>query len=158
LEVAVRNGSFREDLYYRLAVLPINVPALREKGDDVLLLATHFLHVFAHEGSRSITGFSDAALAVITRAPWPGNVRELINRVRRALVVADARWISPADLGFECHKGISPARKTAETRTVLAALRSTLERNGQNMSRAARDLGISRTTAYRLPSRCGETR
>jgi len=158
LEVAVRNGSFREDLYYRLAVLPIDVPALRERGDDVLLLATHFLRVFAHEGSRSITGFSDAALAVISRHTWPGNVRELINRIRRALVMADARWISPADLGFGCQQGISPAKKPAETRTVLAALRSTLERNGHNVSRAARDLGISRTTAYRLLGRSRETR
>lgn len=150
LEEAVESGTFREDLYHRLAVLPVTVPPLRARGDDVIILAEHFCHSFAHEASQSLLGFSDAALRVIADYHWPGNVRELINRVRRALVMAEARWISPLDLGFECSPGVSPVTKKSKAPEGLAALRAALERNGHNVSRAARDLGISRTTAYRL--------
>ena len=150
LEEAVTTGAFRLDLFHRLAVLPLTVPPLRARGDDVVVLAEHFRHLFAHEASQPIAGFSDAALRAIASYHWPGNVRELINRVRRALVMAEGYRISPLDLGFEHRLAVSPARTAPRVSNKLAALHVSLERNGYNVSRAARDLGISRTTAYRL--------
>jgi transcriptional regulator with PAS, ATPase and Fis domain len=90
LQDAVARGDFREDLYYRLAVLPIRVPPLRERKDDLAALAGHFFRSYANEKSPRLKGFSDRAIAAILDHPWPGNVRELINRVRRAMVMSDA--------------------------------------------------------------------
>ncbi|MFT3699142.1 MAG: sigma 54-interacting transcriptional regulator [Kofleriaceae bacterium] len=94
----VRRGSFREDLYYRLSVIHVEVPPLRERLDDVPLLADHFMQRFKHQAGRRITGFSADALAVMTRYPWPGNVRELRNAVERAIVLGDRDQIQPQDL------------------------------------------------------------
>jgi DNA-binding NtrC family response regulator len=85
----------------------LTVPPLRARGDDVVVLAEHFRHLFAHESSQPIAGFSDAALRTIASYHWPGNVRELINRVRRALVIAEGYRISPLDLGFEHRRCLS---------------------------------------------------
>jgi len=94
----VRRGSFREDLYYRLSVIHIEVPPLRERLDDVPLLADHFLARFRHQAGRRITGFSADAMAVMQRYHWPGNVRELRNAVERAIVLGDRDQIQAADL------------------------------------------------------------
>jgi len=89
LQHAVAAGDFREDLYYRLAVLPVAVPALRERREDVVTLAEHVFHLYGEERSPRLTGFSSRAVTALLEHAWPGNVRELINRVRRALVMAD---------------------------------------------------------------------
>jgi len=157
LQQAVAKGDFREDLYYRLAVLPVTVPPLRDRREDIVALAEHFFHVYAAEKSPRLQGFSDRAIAAILDHDWPGNVRELINRVRRAMVMSDARLITPDDLGLT--RGISAlmpaALDDARDRTERTALRDCLDRSGQNVSRAARDLGVSRTTMYRLLSKHG---
>jgi len=157
LQQAVSQGNFREDLYYRLAVLPVTVPPLRERRDDLVPLAEHFFHLHADERSPRLTGFSSQAVAAMLDHAWPGNVRELINRVRRALVMADGRLITPQDLGLDAAAAIpSPAAlDDTRMRSESAAVRECLLRSGRNVSRAARDLGVSRTTMYRLLSKHG---
>jgi DNA-binding NtrC family response regulator len=98
LHEMVKRGQFREDLYYRLSVIHIEVPPLRDRLDDVPLLAEHFLSRFRHQAARRITGFSPEALAAMTRYSWPGNVRELRNAVERAVVLGDREQIMPQDL------------------------------------------------------------
>jgi DNA-binding NtrC family response regulator len=157
LQQAVASGAFREDLYYRLAVLPVTVPPLRERRDDLVTLAEHFFHAYASEKSPRLKGFSNRAIEAILDHDWPGNVRELINRVRRALVMSDGRLIMPEDLGLTrgiaapTPAGLDDTRMRSERR----ALRECLDRSGHNVSRAARDLGVSRTTMYRLLSKHG---
>jgi DNA-binding NtrC family response regulator len=157
LQQAVTGGAFREDLYYRLAVLPVTVPPLRERREDLVALAEHFFHVYASEKSPRLKGFSNRAVEAILDHDWPGNVRELINRVRRALVMSDGRLIMPEDLGLM--RGIAAptpaALDDARMRSERRALRECLDRSGHNVSRAARDLGVSRTTMYRLLSKHG---
>jgi DNA-binding NtrC family response regulator len=155
LQEAVTHGAFREDLYYRLAVLPVTVPPLRERRPDLVTLAEHFFQVYADEKAPRLKGFSNQAIAAILDHDWPGNVRELINRVRRALVMSDGRLIMPEDLGLV--RGIRMPAPAAlddtRMRSEQRALRDVLDRSGQNVSRAARDLGVSRTTMYRLLSK-----
>ncbi|MDN4053852.1 sigma-54 dependent transcriptional regulator [Massilia sp. YIM B02763] len=157
LQQAVAGGAFREDLYYRLAVLPVTVPPLRERREDLVALSEHFFELYASEKSPRLKGFSNRAIEAILEHEWPGNVRELINRVRRALVMSDGRLIMPEDLGLT--RGIPIAQPDAlddtRMRTERRALRECLDRSGQNVSRAARDLGVSRTTMYRLLSKHG---
>ena len=157
LQDAVAKGDFREDLYYRLAVLPVTVPPLRERREDLVALAEHFFQMHASEKAPRLNGFSDRAIAAILDHRWPGNVRELINRVRRAMVMSDSRLIEPEDLGLT--PGIvfsDPAvLDNARVRSERSALRACLDRSGQNVSRAARDLGVSRTTMYRLLAKHG---
>jgi DNA-binding NtrC family response regulator len=157
LQQAVASGAFREDLYYRLAVLPVTVPPLRERRDDLVTLAEHFFHAYASEKSPRLKGFSNRAIEAILDHDWPGNVRELINRVRRALVMSDGRLIMPDDLGLT--RGIAAPTPAAlddtRMRSERRALRECLDRSGHNVSRAARDLGVSRTTMYRLLSKHG---
>lgn len=151
IDQAVREKKFREDLYYRLNVLNLNIPPLRERGEDVVILAKFFFKKFSGENNR-IKGFSDAALKAIEHHEWPGNVRELINRVRRAMVMTDKRLISSADLGLNERDSTSrlmtldEARCSAEAETI----RMTLKRTENNVSKAARSLSVSRVTLYRL--------
>jgi transcriptional regulator with PAS, ATPase and Fis domain len=157
LQRAVAAGYFREDLYYRLAVLPVTVPPLRERRDDIVALAEHFFHLYGDERAPRLTGFSSRAVAAMLDHAWPGNVRELINRVRRALVMADGRLASPQDLDLEPATPLlaQAALDDVRARTERLALRECLLRTGRNVSRAARDLGVSRTTMYRLLSKHG---
>jgi DNA-binding NtrC family response regulator len=138
-------------------VLPVTVPPLRERREDIVALAEHFFHLYASEKAPRLKGFSDRAIAAILDHDWPGNVRELINRVRRAMVMSDGRLITPEDLGLT--RGIpapTPAGwTTPASRSERTALRDCLDRSGHNVSRAARDLGVSRTTMYRLLSKHG---
>jgi DNA-binding NtrC family response regulator len=157
LQDAVARGDFREDLYYRLAVLPLTVPPLRERKGDLVALAGHFFHTYASEKSPRLKGFSDRALAAILDHTWPGNVRELINRVRRAMVMSDGSAIEPEDLDLPGAVVVASADvlEEARMRSDRSALRACLDRSGQNVSRAARDLGVSRTTMYRMLARHG---
>ncbi|MDB5867952.1 MAG: hypothetical protein JWP96_284 [Polaromonas sp.] len=157
LSKAVAAGRFREDLFYRLNVLPIRVPALRERLPDVLMLAQHFLQVCrAERHLRQVEGFSRHAIAALMSHDWPGNVRELFNRVQRALVMTDQRFITPGDLGFAAASsaaslGLDEARTLAER----DAISMTLGRVDRNITHAARELGISRMTLYRLMDKHG---
>jgi DNA-binding NtrC family response regulator len=156
LQQAVARGDFREDLYYRLSVLPVTVPSLRERRDDLVELAEHFFQLYCAEKSPHLKGFSSRALAAIAAHDWPGNVRELINRVRRALVMADGKWIEPDDLDLVVPSPpIEAALDDARCSSERHAIRDCLDRTGQNVSRAARHLGVSRTTMYRLLAKHG---
>ncbi|WP_343729362.1 sigma-54 dependent transcriptional regulator [Duganella sp.] len=166
LEQAVQRGAFREDLYYRLNVLALDVPPLRERRDDLLPLAEHFFHAFSGERAPRVKGFSSRAAQAIREHDWPGNVRELINRVRRAMVMAEGRLILPQDLGLKGTTAPAPlALDDVRIRAERDAIDASLLRAGSNITLAARDLGVSRMTLYRLlakhginaPSRAGYT-
>jgi DNA-binding NtrC family response regulator len=153
LEEAVKQGRFREDLYYRLNVLRLHVPALREREGDVEVLARYFLGQFLKDTRKQVMGYTTQALDAMRRHSWPGNIRELINRVRRAIVMCDGRWISARDLQLdqpaaqETHiVDLDKAREAAEHQ----ALRQALKMSSNNYSAAARMLGVSRVTLYRL--------
>lgn len=98
LEMGIARGNFRKDLYYRLNVFPINLPPLRERDNDVVLIAYHFLRQFNKQLGKNFTGFSTEAENVIKKYPWPGNVRELKNVIERVLILNDVKWISPGEL------------------------------------------------------------
>ena len=152
LEAAVASGAFRKDLYYRLNVLPLSVPPLRERGDDVALLAHHYFDKFSAERGRRLRGFSRRAMQAMAAHGWPGNVRELVNRIRRAMVLAEGRLIDPVDLGLEqtpeklIRMPLDEARLNAERDAIAECLQSA----GKNVSHAAKQLRISRMTLYRL--------
>lgn len=151
LAEAVARGRFREDLYYRLNVLTIEVPPLRQRMDDVPLLAKHFLKICAADRPRRVEGFDRQALSAMAAYSWPGNVRELYNCVQRAVVMTDQRYISARDLGLApvdvvAGTDLDAARTLAEREAIARAL--TLV--GNNVTRAARELGVSRMTLYRL--------
>ncbi|NYZ61309.1 sigma-54 interaction domain-containing protein [Luteimonas deserti] len=150
LEAAIAQGRFRADLYYRLDVLRLRLPPLRERGDDIELLAREFLDAFRATHPVQARGFSAAARLCLRRHAWPGNVRELLNRVRRAAVVAEHALIEPEDLQL----GPTSARVVAlddhRDRTDRDALLDALRATGGNVSACAQRLRISRMTVYRL--------
>ncbi len=156
---AVSAGQFREDLYYRLNVLQLALPLLREREEDIVLLAERFLARFRSEQpGRRVEGFSEAAKRVMNAHDWPGNLRELANRVRRALVMCETRLIQPADLGLERRRTprdhvptLAEVRARAEVQAIYAAIR----RNRGNIAAAARELEISRVTLYQLMGKYG---
>jgi two-component system NtrC family response regulator len=157
LEQSVAAGHFRRDLYYRLNVIPLTAPPLRERGDDIAILARHFIEQEskALRLDRLIT-LSSAALAVMNRHLWPGNVRELKNAVRRALATVTDAVIRPEDLGLrgpETSEGdaqgidsLAETRRRAEAEAVQQAM----ARSGNNISQAARLLSVSRPTMHDL--------
>lgn len=156
LAEAVAVGQFREDLFYRLNVLSIEVAPLRRRMEDVPILAEYFFQCCIAKSRTRVRGFSRQALAAMLAHGWPGNVRELFNRVQRAVVMTDRRLIGPADLGLEAVEnvagmGLDIARTTAE-RDVISL---TLTRVGRNITHAARELGVSRMTLYRLMDKHG---
>lgn len=153
---AVAVGRFREDLYYRLNVLPIEVPPLRQRMEDVPMLARHFLKACTADQTHRVEGFSRQAVEAMAVYAWPGNVRELYNRVQRAVVMTEERWISPQDLGLQPVDGVvandlGEARTAAERDVIFRAL----TRVDSNITLAARELGISRMTLYRLMDKHG---
>ncbi|HEX9789786.1 MAG TPA: sigma-54 dependent transcriptional regulator [Kiloniellales bacterium] len=175
LTKAIQEGRFREDLFYRLNVLTLRMPPLRERGDDVDLLSTFFLQKFADEMKRPVQGFEPQALRQLRLYGWPGNVRELVSCIRRAVVMSDGPKITARDLGFplgmqsgngvstaarrDTVNGYDPASRSAKRVTTLKQakreaevnlLLGTLEQNGQNIKQTAEVLGVSRVTLYRL--------
>lgn len=155
LEQAVKQGRFREDLYYRLNVLRLHSPPLREREGDVELLALHYLKEFADPSQGTARGLSQQALRVMSNYTWPGNVRELINRVRRAVIMSENQLLKPEDLGLEkrVEDAGSMTLDRARAQAEFQAIRCALRRNQNNMSAAARQLGISRATLYRVLER-----
>jgi DNA-binding NtrC family response regulator len=157
LPARVRAGKFREDLYYRLNVVSIDVPPLRQRPSDIPLLAMHFLERFARAEAKPVTGFDDEALERLVRHPWPGNVRELENVIERAVVVAIGDRVRADELppGIGA-RGTKPGDVPAVPGATLAelerwAILKTLEHTGGSTSKAAEILGIStRKIQYRL--------
>lgn len=153
---AVERGLFREDLFYRLNVLTLQVPALRERRDDVVPLAEEVFHSFATERARGVRGFSSSALRALRAHDWPGNVRELLNRVRRAAVMADGALIQPHDLELDGAgqaggvEALDSTRERAERMALLSQLDA-----GHSITAIARELGVSRMTLYRLMAKHG---
>jgi DNA-binding NtrC family response regulator len=157
IERAAAEGCFRQDLYYRLNVLNLEIPPLRKRENDIELLAKFFFEKFLHEKNSIVKGFSQQSLDVMQKYSWPGNVREMINRIRHAMIMSENRLISPADLRLARHQSesvvmpLSEARSEAERKTIASALQCT--RN--NISQAAQILGISRMTLHRLMQKHG---
>ncbi|MBP5095078.1 sigma-54 dependent transcriptional regulator [Pseudomonas protegens] len=153
LEAAITSGRFREDLYYRLNVLQVITAPLRERHGDLGMLASHFAHFYSQETGRRPRSFSEDALVAMGKHDWPGNVRELANRVRRGLVLAEGRQIQASDLGLLSLQAQDLPMGTLEDykhRAERQALCDVLNRHSDNLSVAARVLGVSRPTFYRL--------
>ncbi len=157
LAAMVEEGTFREDLYYRLNVLSIQVPPLRERPEDIPAIATHFLALFAEELGRDFTGFSEAAMSLLTRYSWPGNVRELKNAVERAAILAEEGLVRPEHISLPSKDGsvsaaqgssVLPLRDWKLKHMEELLIRRALSEFGGNRSQVARELGINRTTLY----------
>jgi transcriptional regulator with GAF, ATPase, and Fis domain len=166
LEQLIRAGRFRDDLYYRLNVLPIRVPPLRERAEDVAELALHFLRLYARRTGKAVSGIDDDALALLKGHPWPGNIRQLENVLERAVVIADGPVITPGELppdlqaaetvtnGSGGNHGIRldlPGGSPLDFRTEVGRsereyLVRALAAAGGNKAEAARALGIARST------------
>ena len=151
LDTMIAEKSFRDDLYYRLAEIVVTIPALAERPGDPTLLARHFLRKYASEMNASVKGFTPEALAAIEAWDWPGNVRELENRVKRAVIMADGKLVTAADLDFDDSGEGEPLNlKAAREIADRKAIRLALSRAENNISQAAKLLGISRPTLYDL--------
>jgi transcriptional regulator with GAF, ATPase, and Fis domain len=154
LEVAIKEGTFREDLYYRLNVVNLHLPPLRERGDDVSILAKFLLKKYTAEFGGAVKGFTPKALEAMHHYDWPGNVRQLENRIKKAIVLADKTLIGPddLDLGTDQHRAVVPLTEAREDFTRQYIL-EVLERNGGNRTRTARDLGVDPRTIFRYLER-----
>jgi transcriptional regulator with GAF, ATPase, and Fis domain len=151
LEQMVRDGTFREDLYYRLNVVQLHLPPLRERGEDVVVLASFLLQKYcAEQGIKKIKGFSPRATTAIRRYAWPGNVRQLENRLKRAVVLADGPAVTPEDLDLQTEdlEDILPLADALE-RFRRRYIDEALERNGGNRAKTARELGVDPRTVFR---------
>ena len=154
LESMIGEGTFREDLFYRLAEIVVKVPTLAERPGDAVLLAKHFMARFAKEMNPQVKSFAPDALAAIDSWTWPGNVRELENRVKRSVIMAEGKQISVEDLdlsqpddgGADIALNLKAAREQADRRMI----RQALARTEGNISNTAKLLGISRPTLYDL--------
>jgi DNA-binding NtrC family response regulator len=165
LEAEVAAGRFREDLFYRINVITLTMPTLKERVSDIPLLAKHFLEKYASESKRQIYGITDDALAIMQRHDWPGNVRELENAIERAVVLAKGRQITVDDLPPKAvasapvetsvadyqPRPLREALERPEKRIIESALRA----NGWNRQRTAEQLEINRTTLYKKMKRYG---
>ncbi|HYO98189.1 MAG TPA: sigma-54-dependent Fis family transcriptional regulator, partial [Polyangiaceae bacterium] len=165
LETEVKQGRFREDLYYRLKVFPVRVPPLRERRDDVPLLARHFLVRYSHDFGKPMTGFSDEALAVLGAYDWPGNVRELENEVQRLVIQADAGERIGAELisarvrqieGILLHAGtVKGNLKDMVEHLERQILLESLREHQNNKTAAARTLGLTREGLHKKLKQLG---
>ncbi len=154
----MEEGKFREDLYYRLNVIEIVIPPLRERREDIPLLAAHFVERIAHELGKPLAEISDDAMRVLMDHSWPGNVRELENAIERALVSCRGEVLTAEDFYFL--RGNGPVRFQAPDNMTLAEMEklmieATLRRTGGNVKEAAASLGIDRSTLYEKLKRYG---
>ncbi len=155
LDAMIAEQSFRDDLYYRLAEMVVNIPSLAERPGDAVLLARHFLHQYAPAMNPGVRGFAPDALQAIDEGRWPGNVRELENRIKRAAIMADGKLVTRGDLDLaggrddgegEDYLNLRAAREAADR----VAIRRAIMQSEGNISSAAKLLGISRPTLYDL--------
>jgi len=170
LEEMIREKTFREDLYYRINTVSISIPPLRDRGDDILLLATRFLHRYSSEFSRGLKGYSRASIEAIHSYRWPGNVRELDNRVKRGVLMAASNLIQPSDLDIP-YRGAALEEPPAEAASISATGEMSLKeakdrlekgmvvaallRTSGNVSASAVELGVSRPTLHDLMKKHG---
>ncbi|MBN2687844.1 MAG: PEP-CTERM-box response regulator transcription factor, partial [Deltaproteobacteria bacterium] len=159
LKEAMKDGHFREDLYFRLGVINIYLPPLREREGDLIVLAKAFLRRYAEEHKKKLTGFTSAATEAIEKFEWTGNVRELENRIKRAVIMAEGKRLTPKDLEMETPKpkydsmSLKDARDAMEKELIERAL----DRNKGNVTKTAVELGVSRPTLYDLMQKAGIT-
>ena len=151
VDAMVADGRFREDLYYRLAEIVVKIPALTERSGDAALLARHFVGHYARMMNPAVTGLSSDAHAAIDGWPWPGNVRELENRVKRAVIMADGKRVTAADLDLgRPVDAREPTLRAVREEADRRAIRRAMAQSDGNISGASRLLGISRPTLYDL--------
>ena len=151
LEEMIAAGTFREDLYYRVAEVVVRIPSLADRPGDPVLLAHHFLRKFAGDMNRSVKGFEPAALSAIENWDWPGNVRELENRIKRAVIMADGKLVAAGDLDLQNADEAPPLNlRQARANADREAIQVALARTSGNISSTAKLLGISRPTLYDL--------
>ncbi len=170
IDKAIKDGNFREDLYYRLGVVTAKLPPLKERGDDIVLLANLFMRRFAHEFKRNVKCFSVASLRVLDTYDWPGNIRELENRVKRAVIMAETLTLEPWDLGFVSDNTLNNEETTtpqydfnisglklkdARIMVEKSLVGEALDAADGNILRAAELLGVSRPTIYDLMKKHG---
>lgn len=164
LDEAIRKGNFRQDLYYRLAVFPIVIPPLRERREDIPVLADHFLKKYAERASHTISGLSNATMRALLQHDWPGNVRELENAIERAVLLETTGLLQVANLPPELAElPVGPVGEEAATTMAILplelverqALVQALEISGNNVANAARALNINRATLYRKLKKYG---
>jgi two-component system NtrC family response regulator len=157
LEESVAKGSFREDLYFRLAVVVLKLPPLRDRGNDVAVVAKAFLQNYGAEHGKSGLTFAPDALRALSLHRWPGNIRELQNRVRRAVIMADGKRVTATDLELEDVLNASPPQTLKEARENVERdmVQEALRRHRGRITGAALELGISRPTLYELMDKLG---
>jgi len=160
LKQAIATGKFREDLYYRVAVVTMKLPPLRERLGDILLISREFLHKYAEENGRSSLKFRQDAIRAMEQHEWPGNVRELENRIRRAVIMSDGSTVKAEDLELKDNSVEAPARRLKEAREEVdrQMVQEALRKHGSNITSAAGELGISRPTLYELMDKLGMAR
>jgi transcriptional regulator with PAS, ATPase and Fis domain len=159
INLLVREGKFREDLFYRLNVFPVWIPPLRDRKEDILALAEHFFQRYKGKSQGELSGFSPAAKKALIYYSWPGNVRELENIVEKAVHIAEGEWIQEEDLGL----GKAPGTAAAEGMSLddemdafsKRKIEEVLRRNLGNKARTAKELGIHRTQLYRYLEKYG---
>ncbi|WNG37366.1 GAF domain-containing protein [Archangium violaceum] len=150
LEDEVRKGTFREDLYYRLNVVTLKLPPLRERGEDLFVLGKYFLQKYAKEFGSKAKGFSPSATVAMKKYGWPGNIRELENRIKKAVVLADKPLLGPDDLDLR-PESLEPVLPLAEARERWQKqyIQEVYERNNRNKTKTAKDLGVDPRTIFR---------
>ena len=160
LQALIKKENFREDLYYRLAVLDIGIPPLHKRGDDILLLVNYFSKKFSKEMNRPVPAFSDNALLMLKNYNWPGNVRELENLMQKLVVLIDRDFIDVVDLPPAMRFRVSPEKKASRSLAQVEAehILNVLESVGDNKTRAAAILGIDRKTLREKIKKIGPTR
>jgi two-component system, NtrC family, response regulator len=160
LSQAMKEGRFREDLYYRLGVVSIALPPLRDRGDDIILLANAMLQKFTVSERKKIAGFSSQAVRAMQAHAWPGNVRELQNRIKRAVIMTDQVNLTPADMELTGHflKNEGNALKEARETLERELIDKVVAKNKGNLTRTALELGISRSALYERMEKLGVTR
>ncbi|MDJ0750628.1 MAG: PEP-CTERM-box response regulator transcription factor [Woeseiaceae bacterium] len=156
LEDLIREGHFREDLFYRLSEITINIPPYRDREEGRLILARTLLHKYAKLQKRAINGFSDDAVAAIEAYSWPGNVRELENKIKGAVIMADGKFVTATDLGLTAGDEVESLNlREVRQRAESKAIRVALTRCYGNISKASEMLGITRPTLYDLLNKYG---
>ena len=157
LKQSVASGAFREDLYFRLAVVVVHLPPLRERGEDFAVVAQAFLDRFAAENGKSGLSFAPDAQRAMQRHAWPGNVRELQNRIQRGVIMADGKRLSASDLDLAeaSESGAGHTLKEARDSLDREMVQRALKRHGGKIAPAAMELGISRPTFYELMEKLG---
>jgi two-component system NtrC family response regulator len=157
LKAGIAAGTFREDLYYRLAVVQIVLPPLRDRPEDINLLARTFLQRFATQNGKTGLTFSQEAQQAIMRYSWPGNVREVENRVKRAVIMAEGKRLKPADLELPSISPEASVQTLKEAREILERdlVQKVLRKHGGKIAPAAAELGISRPTLYEMMEKLG---